>query len=278
MSEHALRVSDESTPALRETPARASAPSTVTFLKPWFRKKLFLSDTPYFLRKSREEGERELFALACSPQTREEGGWLFSSDDKSWYNLREQAGTTYNDAENKETHFYHKRSVDFSSIGQCLSDYHIHPRGDGTFLQRDFQRLSQDAAFRVLSSDEQQLVRAVKTNYAAVQTALPSSWDIDSWQHAFTLYSPACALDFRIVSPAGVLVTRFARQAASAEEHLAKRYRAFYQILPSAIQKKLSLDTKDAICAAVGVCNRAFHPLFEMEMCRLDDGERNNND
>jgi len=59
--------------------------TTIKYSIPWFRRRLFHSNKPYVLKRSREDGERDLLHLA--QKAKDEVCFAFMPDEEQWFNL-----------------------------------------------------------------------------------------------------------------------------------------------------------------------------------------------
>ena len=81
--------------------------------------KLIFSRKPYFSERNRIDGERDIWEHSI--KEKQEGAWLYSSDNNIWVNIRLRSKIT------KNGKFVFLRPFDYSVIGSKLTLYHTHP-------------------------------------------------------------------------------------------------------------------------------------------------------
>ena len=113
--------------------------SNLSISRPLFRRKLYISNSPYYLERSQEDGEKDLVRLA--KKARREDGWTFYEDTKRWLHL------TNGHSEMEEKGI---RNMEVSCTlieGPCVlgsdpTHYHLHP---DYMIENDIEDLGEHA-------------------------------------------------------------------------------------------------------------------------------------
>ncbi|MBI1970005.1 hypothetical protein HYS48_04895 [Candidatus Woesearchaeota archaeon] len=92
---------------------------------------LSITYDPYKVRKTKEEGERDLIRLAREIPT--EGSWLYSPADSYWYHI--SYGHREETVDGSERFASLQWGQNFAIFGQILFEYHTHPRVAGKYIR-----------------------------------------------------------------------------------------------------------------------------------------------
>ncbi len=154
---------------------------TIIFRKPFLKRNLFLSTTPYLMERDRDSGEQDLARLVDSAHV--EGCWLFTPENNHWYNIG------YKTVSETGTDGYISIGVvtynaDLTQFGSTLTHYHIHPRSfeEGYFahLMSDFNEKT-EAEQSELENKISQSFEYLARKLSAVSVSTPSVEDIKAY-------------------------------------------------------------------------------------------------
>jgi len=177
------------------------------------RKSLFLSTEPYFIKRSREDGEKDLEELVDTEEN--EGCWLFDTKRERWYNLVEEHSTT---KENGEIVELSCQNISLEATGEMqlmvgnCSHYHTHPKRIGETFKRQIKQIESTLDKPLSVRKERSIDCAV-----AINISLPSIDDIRAYKNISNIL-PALNVDFRIASPYGLITVVFKKSAKKANE------------------------------------------------------------
>ncbi len=212
---------------------------------------LVISHSQYYIVKDRDSGERDLAALV--DKERIEGCWAFTPHNNSWYNLGYETISETNEEGFDERGVY-AYSMDFSQMGQKVSHYHIHTRfTEEEMLTKSMSELEEK--LRPVLKDP------VKRMYAIIGST-PSVTDIKS-SVEIVKQSPGCQVDFKIVTPYGLVTLTFADtvEIDSAAEKYAQVHK---ESQLESVPEKQSVD--EAISSAIDYINQQMDGLLTLEM------------
>ena len=193
------------------------------------RRELFLSTKPYFIKRSREDGEKDLEGLVDSEEN--EGCWLFDARKSRWYNLIEEYYKTVTEDRILLPGCY---TVNLRTTGdlklelESCSHYHTHPRQIGEEVKRQ-KKLEKTSFDRSISEREKRFIDCS----VAINSSLPSEVDIMTYKQILTEF-PTLDIDFRIASPQGLIIVSFKKGAREANE----TYQAYHRMSESGIRIK----------------------------------------
>ena len=172
----------------------------VTFSKPLFRKRLFLSTKPYYLERTREQGEGDLERLASTKT--QECIWLFYEESCDWFNLGLEGGKVNTKEDGNEFYILSFFPV-FQSESSRVSHYHTHPKlAEKLEIPLVESRLRNDSDEKIKNSDK---IPQFARNLTASWMAEPSIEDIKTYSEISHKY-PNLDIDFRIASPYGITI------------------------------------------------------------------------
>ena len=206
------------------------------------RGRLYLSTEPYFMVKDREEGEKDLNALAVSGKV--EGAWIFTDDDLRWRNISSK--TSFDEEESIMGVSYHLLVLDEQV---SATHYHTHPK-IGT--ERLYSSLVGDGI-----SDEEFIIKL-----SGAVAVIPSSEDICGYKN-YLETNPGSDIDFRIVSPEGITKMVF---NAIPDDDAIERYRQAISPRRLATLTLSSGDIRSSITNMVDAANREMNKTFNVSV------------
>ena len=165
----------------------------ITFKKPLLRQRLYVSTKPYFLKRSRGEGEKDLERLVDTSKS--EDCWLFDSNNSLWYNLAYATEEIPHEKEGINGLRTKILPLDLTNF-EKTSHYHFHPKTKEEELKQ------------ITNHTNDQRTREVMANYATFDLAIPSSQDISQYL-TILKENPTSSVDFRIASPRGIIIINF---------------------------------------------------------------------
>ena len=175
------------------------------------RKTLFLSTKPYYLERSREDGETDLERIVDKAD--DEGCWLFDADNSRWYNLVKghfKTGVEYGELSwGCENISLRKAGKNVLELGKC-THYHTHQANVREYLKH----LELNKKIDNKLSEKDKRVIDCSTN---VTISIPSVTDIFCYSVILTKI-PTLNIDFRIASPHGMIKVKFKNEATNVNE------------------------------------------------------------
>ncbi|NTV24003.1 MAG: hypothetical protein HGA85_06570 [Nanoarchaeota archaeon] len=175
--------------------------------------RLSVSDRPYKIAKTREDGEKDLLMLALEDE--KEAAFIFSEDSGIWYNFRRGGGPV---GEYGSQGVDIPINIDLSIFGERLTSYHTHPLKTtirDTNAKLNSHALTPSQKYAKESGDHSVL--------HWFQSIVPSIEDADV---DITLLGSnlGCYLDFRIVSGFGRTDAAFVPGRLHGHETVIRRY------------------------------------------------------
>lgn len=216
----------------------------IDFKKPLFRKKLYLSTKPYFLKRSREDGEKDLEKLVDTSNC--EGCWLFDIDNSVWLNL---VSATEQIPHDKGINGLRAKlfPIDFTYF-ESFSHYHFHPK------------TKEDELKQTMAYSTNQKAKEIMENYAAISLAIPSSKDIS--EYLKIIRKKPSFVDFKIASPRGIITINFDK--LDEFDSPKKRYSEVTtakNVTGIAVKAR---NPNEAILQGINYINEAMKPIFIM--------------
>lgn len=178
-----------------------------------FRKLLFLSTEPYFIVRSREDGEKDLERLVDTEEN--EGCWLFDARRSRWYNLVNEYFIKVEDGEivKLECHTISLKATGKRGLEvENCSHYHTHPRSIGELFKRQIKQREASFDKPISEKGKRFIDRSV-----AINLSIPSETDIETYKYILTEV-PTLDIDFRIAFPHGLIKVVFKKGAKEANE------------------------------------------------------------
>ncbi len=164
--------------------------------------KLFINCESYVIKKSQQDGEKDLVELAN--EVPYEGEWIFAPEDSKWYHISE--------AHNEE--FFESGGCKLSTTsggmpikikGDRVFHYHTHPKkGSDHNLNYLLSELSSKLGCR---KNEKAVLEVILSLYTQLQLCFPSSADISSYiffKREITGGDGGDIFEGRIASPLGI--------------------------------------------------------------------------
>ncbi|MDP3989845.1 MAG: hypothetical protein Q8Q01_01420 [archaeon] len=197
------------------------------------RKKLFLSTEPYFIKRSREDEERDLEELVDTEEN--EGVWLFDAKGSRWYNLVQRQSKLEENGEIVELscETIPLEAVDGMQLKvENCSHYHTHPLKIGEIFKRQIKQ-RETTSDKPLSEKEKRFIDCS----VAINLSLPSLDDIRTYKNILKRL-PVLEIDFRIASPHGLITMVFKNGAIEADE----TYQNYHKMRENGLQVTHSKD------------------------------------
>jgi hypothetical protein len=236
------------------------AEEKIIFKRPRFRRKLYVSKKPYLLRKGQCEGEKELSDLVL--KAKRESIWIYSHNNETWYNITKKNGAvTKRDGTKQLSARAH--SVSLSQVGKNVTHYHIHPQ----FVEKiETEKIREKIVgihplYHTLPEPESKMIHNAFRNTTAVRISIPSVGDIREYA-AVTELNKDCNLDFRIVSPHGIIIAAIYGNTENPDEFAEEYKKAFTKI----VRPYPYLDTKKSIDTAVEEINEIMIDKLILDM------------
>jgi hypothetical protein len=236
----------------------------VYFTEPWFRRKLHLSNSPYMIKKDKEQGEKELTDLVNSANR--EGAWVYSHDDSYWYNIGYSTFRTKQTEERGSSLGVMTYSMDFSQLGNQVTHYHIHPFcmereiSDSLILGGRSQGIDEKDGKRWNGLNE------FARTLAAVRASFPMNKDVETYLDTLR-DNPNCQIDFKVVSSHGITTVNI-DPTKDTLSNILQRYQIAFKniILDRAVELYSDKDPNSAIDTAVNTLNQQMNGLLTLSM------------
>lgn len=180
---------------------------------------------PYCVRKSQEEGEKELIKL--SERVPYEGSWVFLSDEAKWFNVL----TKHEEINTEDEHVFSANSdlILFLDLKKPFIDYHIHPE---SFIRNKHKKDYFKYLFGDISEESEPgiFTKAKRATNACthIVNCFPSPVDFDcSIFFGKKFMKVPLVYNARIVSPLGVTILNI----IDPSEETVNLYKSIHHIL-----------------------------------------------
>jgi len=188
---------------------------------------LYINCEPYVVKRSQEDGERDLVALAN--EVPHEGSWFFTPVDSHWYHITESHEETQS-PDGKFRFSDISRKGFFKVRGEELIHYHIHPKRAAELETDQFVKMLEKRQGTSNEQGETQdfekgLFAGLFTAYAHCLICFPSLADVSLYADLTKKLEDNVQFEGKIASPMGITST----EIVDPSEDTKKLYREIHK-------------------------------------------------